>query len=163
MLFGRYQINDLQHTLTQLRTNINRNWGKIGERAVTDIDDDFDADQKPWKLEGLRPIDWFNRELPRFIRPIGDILRDCRPYADKETPACGGVYFLIHENAEWRRVVYVGLSVELWSRLRNHAKNKAFTHTYYITGIPDIFLKHVEAQYLQQLQPEFNTKGKLAL
>lgn len=64
-----------------------------------------------------------------------------------------GVYFLIHDND----VVYVGESLNVYSRINTHAldKDKTFTH-YYVIFCPPEHRKELEKSYIKDFSPVYN-------
>jgi hypothetical protein len=64
-----------------------------------------------------------------------------------------GIYFLFFEN----QVVYVGQSKScIASRIKNHRKDKEFTHYSYIPVNQHQYLNDVEDFYISEYQPKYN-------
>lgn len=72
--------------------------------------------------------------------------------ANRYKPCCG-VYFLIKDN----KVMYVGQSVDIHSRMRQHAKTRDFDSYTYIPCEPDS-LDIYESLYIHALSPDWNAE-----
>lgn len=62
-----------------------------------------------------------------------------------------GVYFLINND----EIVYVGQSVNIWSRLSQHKKDKEFSHFHWIP-VQNSYLEIVENDYIIKFNPIYN-------
>jgi predicted GIY-YIG superfamily endonuclease len=84
------------------------------------------------------------KNVPSELLGIKSELRDLQS-------APPSVYFLINDN----RVVYVGKSVNVYSRIKDHEKDKKFDRTLYM--IVDVNnLAEVERKYINALLPKYN-------
>jgi hypothetical protein len=119
-------------------------------------DDWFDAEQEPWRTEGISCAVWFEREFPRLVQPTAKILSGARLHSFEAIPNGGGIYFLIDHCDRRRQIVYVGVSGCFRDRLQDHEVDKVFTHTYFITGIPVRYWGEIECFYIESLRPELN-------
>lgn len=83
-----------------------------------------------------------------------EIVSRAEPYPDEERYC---VYFLVHRG----RVVYVGSSMGLWSRLRAHAihGSRVFSSIYVEWCSSEEVALERERKYLQELDPPFNSRG----
>ncbi len=88
-------------------------------------------------------------EVPEELKGIVDKLRkiDILAY-----PPC--IYFLIREH----KVVYVGQTTSLASRIQSHLNDKVFDDVLYLP-IPRDNLDEVERQFIISLRPEYNNEG----
>jgi hypothetical protein len=67
-----------------------------------------------------------------------------------------GVYFLIQDEA----VVYVGQSVNVYARMKQHALDKVFDRCLFLP-IPQQYIGFVEQFFIGQLKPVLNCSGVL--
>jgi hypothetical protein len=72
-----------------------------------------------------------------------------------ETVGCPGVYFLCHEG----KVVYVGQSVNVFSRIGAHIGDKAFDSAFFVR-VPKSELDYVEGALIRTLEPKYNGRSK---
>lgn len=101
----------------------------------------------------LGPVGWLKENWSLFHFSRDDIIANASPYdvsSDIET-ACG-IYFLIDSG----RIVYVGQSIAVGSRLAAHlADGKKFDSVFsFETSQP--LLDWIESQYINTLKPELN-------
>jgi hypothetical protein len=72
-----------------------------------------------------------------------------------ETVGCPGVYFLCHEG----QVVYVGQSVNVFSRVGAHLGEKSFDSAFFVR-VPRSDLDYVEGALIRSLSPKYNGRTK---
>lgn len=72
-----------------------------------------------------------------------------------ESVGCPGVYFLCHEG----QVVYVGQSVNVFSRIGAHIGDKAFDSAFFVR-VPKSDLDYVEGALIRTLEPKYNGRSK---
>lgn len=75
-----------------------------------------------------------------------EIIDSAQHYGD----TCG-VYFLVHQD----EIVYVGQSLNIWSRIGTHVSSKKFDRAAYIQ-VPREKLDLVESLYIHMLKPKLN-------
>jgi len=88
------------------------------------------------------------RKIPKELIGIcGDLCEVGAP------PPC--VYFLIDKN----KIVYVGQTVNIYMRMKDHEKNKSFNRVLYIPVAKE-YLDKIERGYIDSLNPKYNLDGK---
>ena len=135
------QRNELLRTEEQLRSNID-----LLRAELSTLKGEF---------ENLDRIMDFNSIAFSFglnnLYSEKEIVRSCKPYTDLDNAT--GVYFLISLD----KVVYVGQSVNVYSRMREHAKDKKFDSYAYISCSRDE-LDILESLYIHALHPPLQGK-----
>lgn len=105
--------------------------------------------RKKYELDQLRPY-----KIPAGLISERDIVSSSVP-----AEAMSGVYFLIQDS----RVVYVGKSVDMYTRVSEHkSKGREFTH-FSVIQCPPEGLNELESKYILAFNPIGNTGryGKL--
>lgn len=98
------------------------------------------------------------KRLPRIINPMDISLLLERSNIKKfESPQIIGIYFLVHNNI----VIYVGQSIDIYTRISSHKNKKEFTSAFYIE-CPEEELKCTEDYYIIALNPPLNKTHELA-
>ena len=101
------------------------------------------------ELEFKKLIVNFNFGLDNYKLPYPEhILKKAKPIN-----SWGGVYFLIKESD----IVYVGQSVNVFSRLQQHMSEKDFDKFTYLP-LPKLYFDKVESFYIHMLRPKLNGK-----
>lgn len=111
----------------------------------------FGLDQRDW--EGLSSKQWFDANQNRFIFDLQRIEASKTPYETNNFDYSEGVYFLFDEEG----LLYVGISVRICERLRQHTKRFHFTHQSAI-WVPKQYMERIEHYYIRTLRPEANVK-----
>jgi hypothetical protein len=87
---------------------------------------------------------------PLAIRPLSRHLVPIAAFSH-ESPAVSGVYFLCHND----EVVYIGQSVNVFSRVGSHAGQKTFSYAFFVP-VAKSDLTFVELSLIQALKPKYN-------
>lgn len=118
-------------------------WLNGKDKAIEQVVDEY---------EGMYPMQWLVANADRFIhRPI-DL-----PFWESTADRVSGIYFLYLQN----ELQYVGLSIDIESRLTTHAESgKEFDCVRFLSGIPRDLLEHFEVFYINQYQPPLNVLMK---
>lgn len=109
---------------------------------------------KPWGEAGIGPIKWLDLNFASFCLQREEIISRSVP-ADAKCIDGQGFYFLIVGDM----IVYVGISNEIWFRMRRHREDpsKYFTRVTIINA-PEIVAKQMEAFYYEKYSPPFNER-----
>lgn len=109
----------------------------------------------PWKDTRQTPDRWFRDSWRQFVLSPDEILARAVAPADLGDDCDdGGLYFLIDPDG---LIAYVGMSTGIGTRLSNHARRRMpMDRIATLTGIPEIFIKDMEAFYIHCLCPPIN-------
>lgn len=128
---------------------------RLSERIIRYMDSDIDEYLKAKELNLSRLIEKYSldrnghtvpviSELPGELRPIEGLL-------SKYSMTMGVIYFLCKD----RKVVYVGRSAKLESRIKSHRKRKDFDAAYFM-WVPLVGLDEIEEACISTLRPKLN-------
>jgi hypothetical protein len=172
---GRWRAQVRRYGLSKSKTFDNEaeavKWAKKEEAAMKKFASENLLDFSPKALRGVQRLfhgDVFRRTaadlLPKDPTPEDfDHLRteaQIAAFATPFKPACG-VYFLVLD----KRVVYVGGSINVHSRLAGHIGSGKSFDGYYLIPCSREDLRILEAKYILKLRPplNFGADGRLIL
>jgi len=98
------------------------------------------------KFKGIEENEWYKSE--KFIISSSIEFEKLHDY--------GYIYFLLQEN----EVVYVGQTVNLHTRIKNHKKTKEFNKINWIQ-IPIKWLEYAETYYIIKFNPKYNKSKEI--
>jgi len=111
--------------------------------------------EDPWLNPRMIPKEWFKINVYNYLYPKEKIIKEAVPYKANEGPWASGIYFLLFDD----HIIYVGMSVEILRRLNEHfEKGWGFNRYWCFGGIPKLYIEHVEAFYINALEPPYNEK-----
>jgi hypothetical protein len=101
-------------------------------------------------LSVFNPSTWSGQAagVPMELEPMAEWLREF-PVGMLRPTAC--VYFLVRKG----RIVYVGMSDSLYSRITDHLKDKAFDRVLFLRVLPDE-MSTVESAFIRIFKPAYN-------
>lgn len=117
------------------------------------------AKQEEEKFRNMALSIAFDRNAPNKMRSRADVseLRSEGEIISKSEPlrSNSGIYFLI-KNSE---IVYVGQSVDVYSRMACHRREKEFDR-FHIIPCEKEHLLEIEAKYIAKFNPKLNVLGR---
>lgn len=124
----------------------------IREWVAANLAEDFKGQPLPRVLPVRVPMDEAALFPPPALASLGPLLRQA-----SSLPAPPAVYFLVRGEL----VVYVGQSIAMVGRLRQHVTAKDFERVFYVV-VPEAELLRVEAAFIRILRPLYNGTASTA-
>ena len=130
------------------------NINKIGARRVSCVLDGILCHEQ--RTDGETYTEWCWRSLPGLVFSPRQIIDAAVADTNGELWDEPGVYFLVWDG----QIVYVGRSVSVGKRLREHRKEgRPFQQASAIIGLCDVGMREVEDAYVRALMPPWNEKA----
>jgi hypothetical protein len=118
------------------------------------VNDGYVHDVEPWKQTNQAPAIWFEENALQYIYDPKMIFENMVDLAEVDPPGERGIYFI----SDGIDIAYVGISNNIYNRLQQHLLNGMPIKRFWcFGGMPEMYIKSIEAAYIAHIKPAFNT------